>query len=231
MGLIITSGSRLAHDFPDQPALVVGNSGLGVQFIDGGQGTCPTEAFDTTTGLLFAAVGRGVLSEFAQATVTDNASNTLEMHGTSHAYTGTWPNSGTACFYKFGATGRSGCIVSDSKPDNNDEVTILALNIIGATQIEDASWVYDTSGPTNTGTSIDVTVPSVLISVWAGDHEDGELDPDISEGWTIHEHTSSLASNHVQMAIATRSVDAGTHGVVWTPSTSQGGQVYLFGVN
>lgn len=153
------------------------------------------------------------------------------MHGTSHAYTGTWPNSGTACFYKANATGRTGCIVSDSKPDNNDEVTILAINVIGATQIESASYVYDTSGPTNTGTNITVSAASVLVSVWAGDNENGEANPAASAGWTVQQHTTSTSGNHVQMAIATREVSAGSHGIVWTPTTSQGAQVYLFGLN
>lgn len=234
MTLISVAGSRIAYDFPDeQPASdpSVGNSGLGVHFINTGGSSVGTSAFDTTTGVLLAAVGRGVLSDFSSATVTDNASNTLAMSGTSHNYPSRWPNSGTACFFKSNATGRAGCVVSASKPSPNDEVTVLAVNVLDATQIEASSFIYDETGPTNVGTNITVTVPSVLVSVWSGDDSNGELNPAASAGWTVLQHTSSLASDHVQMAIAARTVSAGTYGITWTPSTSQGGHVYLFGIN
>lgn len=213
------------------PAPSVGNSGLGIHFVNNNGATLDTSAFDTTTGFLFAGVGRGVLTDFATSTVTDNAGNTLAMHGTSHNYGTEFPNSGMAGYFKAGAAGRSGCIVTDSKPTDSDEVTIVAVNVLNATQIESASFVYRVSGPTNAGTNITVTKPSVLISVWGGNDTGGELNPAASAGWTVLQHTSSLASNHVQVAIATQVVSAGTYGVTWTPSTSQGGQVYLFGVN
>lgn len=231
MGLITTSGSRLVHDFPDAPALQIGNSALGLQFINGGQGTCPTAAFDTVDGFLFAAVGRGAIGDFATASITDNNSNTLAMHGTSHAYTGTWPNSGTACYFKANATGRTGCVVSDSKPDNSDEVTLLAVNFIGVTTIEDSSFVYNTGGSTATNTTAAVTVtkPSIVWTVWAGDNENGEQGPAVSEGWTRLLFTNSTAGNHVQMCLAAKYVEElGDVTMGFTPQTQQHAQLYAF---
>lgn len=210
----------------------VGNSGMVVQIVGGGQATAPTSAFDTTTGFLFAAVGRQKISEFATATVTDNASNTLALTGTSHDYSPLWPTSGTGCYFKANATGRTGCIVTDSKPSDADEITVLAMNVLNASQIEASSFVYDTTGPTNVGTDITVTKASVLISVWSGDDANGEQGPSVSAGWTRLQTTTITTGNHVQMALAARAVSsAGTYGITWTPQTSQGAHVYLFGMN
>lgn len=229
MPLVLASGPRRIHDFPDQPA--VGNSGLVVTRFNVNTPNASTSAFDTTTGFLLAAIGRGTIGDFATTTVTDNASNTLSITGSSHNYGSEWPTSGTACFINANATGRAGCVVTDSKPTDTDEVTVIAINILNVTTIEDSSFVYRTSGPTNAGTNITVNKTSVLVSVWSGNDVNGEDDPSPGAGWTRQQYTNFTNSNHVQMALATRVVGAGTYGITWTPNISQGGQVYLFGLN
>jgi hypothetical protein len=50
----------------------------------------------------------------------------------------------------------------------------------------------------------------------------------VNAGWTVLDHTSSLASNHVQSASAYRVVTgAGTYSINWTPSTAQGAQLWI----
>jgi hypothetical protein len=182
-------------------------------------------------GVLFAAVGRQFIDDFDIATVTDNASNSLSLHDEPHNYADKWPDSGIGCYVKFAATGRSGCIVTDSKPDSDNEITVIAINLIGATQIEDFAFTYDTTGPTNTSASITVTKPSVLVGVWGGDSAIGEQGPSFSTGWTRQQFSSLTNGAHVQMALATRVVDAGTYNFVATPQTSQGALTFIYGFN
>lgn len=212
-------------------APAVGNSAMVVQRLAVTATPTSTPAFDTTTGFLFATIGRGAVTDFNTAVVTDNAGNTLALTGSTHSYSPQYANSGTGCFFKANATGRTGCIVTSTKPTADDEVTLIALNILNATQIEASSWVYRQTGPTNTATDITVTRPSVLVAVWAGNDGQGENNPQPSSGWTRQQYTNFTNSNHVQMAIATRVVSAGTYGITWTPAISQGAQLYLFGIN
>lgn len=226
MGFLLTRSSIAAAAAP-----AIGNSGMVVQVVGGGQATAPTSAFDTTTGFLFAAVGRQKITEFATATLTDNASNTLTLHDSAHNYGSLWPDSGVGIYTKANATGRSGCIVTDSKPSDADEITVMAVNVLNATTIEDFAFVYDTTGPTNTSGNVTVTKPSVLVAVWSGDDANGEQGPNFGAGWTRLQTTTITTGNHVQMAMAARAVSAGTYNVVITPQTSQGALTFLYGLN
>lgn len=221
-------GAYESTDTP--PALSVGNSGMVVQRVGEGQDLASTSAFNTVNGMMLVAVGRQKISEFATATVTDNAGNSYALNGTSHDYAPQWPTSGTGVYIKTGAVGRTGCIVTDSKPSNGDEITVLAINIIGATQVEASSYNYVQSGA-NVGIAITVTKPSVLVCVWSGNGPDGESNPQFSAGWTRRQFTTLTNGNHVQMALATREVPAGTYNVTVTPALTQGAQIYLFGLN
>jgi hypothetical protein len=101
-------------------------------------------------------------------------------------------------------------VVSDSKPTNSDECTVLAINILGATTVEDSSFVYRPSGPTNAGTAITVTKHSVLVSVWSGNDSVGEVwqntppveVPDVV-GQSQADGTSALEADGFVVAVAT----------------------------
>ena len=139
------------------------------------------------------------------------------------------PTSGIAVYGAVGEAGGAGHTVTASKPDVNDEVTILAVAVPNGTGILGHTWTEDLTDP-NTG-SITVAGPCTLISFWGGDDSSGELNPAVDSNWRKLDWTSSLASNHVQMASAYREVvSAGTYTVTWTPSTSQGAQVWIVAV-
>lgn len=208
--------------------MAAGNSGIGVDFINDTNNPRGTSAFDTTSeGVMIAAVGRGVLADFDTTNVTDNKGNgNYAQIGVKHAYTN-WPSSGIAVYAKTGMIGGTGHVVQTSKPSLSDEVTILGLHVKGVNNVADSAWVEDLTSP-NTSASVTLAGAGVLVAIWGGDNSSGELNPAIEAGWTKHQWTSSLASNHVQMAIASRVVPrGGTYTVTWTPTTSQGAQLWL----
>lgn len=209
-----------------------GNSGIAVDFVGDTHNPLQTSAFDTASlGTMIAAVGRGVLADFSTTNVTDNQGNgNYTQLGTEHNYT-LWTNSGTAVYAKTNALGGTGTVVQTTKPSLSDEVTLLALHVRGVDNVRDVQWVEDLTSP-NTSASVTLPGAGVLVAIWAGDNSNGELNPGIETGWVKHQWTSSLASNHVQMAIATRIVSTGgTYTVDWTPTTSQGAQLWLIALD
>lgn len=209
-------------------APIASGHGIAYDFLGAGGSSITTSSFTSANGgIMLVGMGRGVLSDYSTATVSDNKSNgNYSQLGTSHAYTN-WATSGTALFQKINPLGGTTHTVSATKPTTSDEVTILAAHFLNVNTIVDTQWVEDLTSP-NTSANVTTTGPAILFSVWAGDNINGELDPDPGAGWVKLDHTSSLASNHVQLATAYRIVgSAGTYSISWTPSTSQGAQVWL----
>lgn len=210
-----------------------GAHSIDYDFLAAGGSSCVTPAVTTeATGSSFlVCVGRGTLSDHASNSVTDSKSNTysqLTVDGsTTRAYTD-WPTSGTSLYAALNGTGGSSHTFTVAKPDTSDEVTVLAVEVPGYTTIEDSSWIEDTTGPTNVSGSVTTAGAAMLVSFWWGDDVNGEANPRPESGWTLLEHTSSLASNHVQGAVAVREVTTGgTYTCTWTPGTSQGAQMYM----
>lgn len=201
--------------------------GKAVDFVGAGGSSITTSSFNSSNPCaVVAAVGRGDILD--HSAVSDNKSGSYSQIGTAHNYTD-WVNSGIAVYGAVGVAGGSGHTVTAAKPDVNDEVTLLAVAVPSGTAILGHTWVEDLTDP-NTG-SITVDGPCTLISFWGGDDASGELNPAVDGNWTKLDWTSSLASNHVQMASAYRVVGAaGTYTVTWTPSTSQGAQVWIVAV-
>lgn len=213
-------------DAAARPAL--GGHGIGYDFIGTNKATLSTNPFTSVTGsVVLCSVGRGVLADFSTSMVSDNQGNgSYPQLGTAHAYTN-YPTSGTALYARLAASGGAGHVVSATKPSTGDEVTVLAAEFRGVTTVVDSKWVEDLSSP-NTSLSVTTTGPAVLAAFWWGDNSSGELNPAASSGWTVLDHTSSLASNHVQGASAYREVSAaGTYSIEWTPSTAQGAQLWV----
>jgi hypothetical protein len=210
-----------------------GGSGLGYDFTGSVAATRVTNAFNSqaTGSIILACVGRGVSSYFGTtAVLNDNKGNgNFPILGTSHNYTA-FPTSGTALYAKVGAAGGSGHVISTNKPDTADEVTVIAIELPGVDTIVDHQWVERTSGPTNTSAVVSMNGPGLLAAFWWGTDSNGELFPAVPSDWSLLKHTSSLASNHVQAAVAIKRVTAAgvqNHSIVWTPSTSQGAQLYI----
>lgn len=206
-----------------------GGHGLDVDFIGDGGSSITTPNFNTQASgsAIVACVARGILSDMTGNAPTDNKGNgSYTQVGTSHAYTD-WPTSGAAIYAKTGAVGGSAHNVTVAKPTPSDEVTLAAIEVTGVNTVVDDDWAEDLTSP-NTGPTVTTTGPGVLVAFWLGDDASGELNPAVASPWEKLDNTSSLASNHVQMAVAYRTVSgAGTWGVEWTPSTAQGAQLFL----
>lgn len=213
------------------------NHSLNYHFIGAGGSsiTTPAMTFDTalTGSTMLACVARGILSDHASNSVTDNKSNTFSqqtVNGTVTKNYTLWPTSGTSLYAKTNFAGGSGHTVTAAKPSVNDEVTLFAVEVPGTT-IQDMQWNEDTTGPTNVSATVTYTADAWLICLWSGDDGSGEANPAVSAGWQKLEWTSSLASNHVQFAAAAKRVTgSGTDTCTWTPSTSQGGQMYIIAI-
>jgi hypothetical protein len=187
-----------------------------------------TNSFTSGAGsIILASVGRGTLADFARATVSDNKGNgNYAQIGSTHAYNN-YNSSGTALYAKVAAAGGAGHIVSTTKPSASDEVTVIVAEFKNVTTIVDSKWVEDLTPP-NTSASVTTTGPAILAAFWWGNDGNGELNPAVDAGWTVLDHTSSLASNHVQGASAFKVVaGAGTYSINWTPSTAQGAQLWI----
>jgi hypothetical protein len=184
-----------------------------------------------TNSFILVGVGRGVSSYFnTTAVVNDNKGNgNFPLIGTSHNYTA-FPSSGTAMYGKLSAIGGSSHVVSTNKPDTADEVTLIVGEFPNISNIITSDWIERTTGPTNLSPTLSIDGPCVLVSIWWGTDSNGELFPAVPLDWSLMRHTSSLASNHVQSAMAYKRITTTgvqNHSILWTPSTSQGAQVYI----
>jgi hypothetical protein len=206
----------------------IGGHGIGLDFVGKSSAAVQTNSFTSDVGsIILASVGRGALADFASATVSDNKGNgNYARIGSAHAYA-KWNTSGTALYAKLAAVGGAGHIVSTTKPSASDEVTVIVAEFKNVTTIVDSKWVEDLTPP-NTSASVTTTGPAILAAFWWGDDGSGELNPAVDAGWTVLDHTSSLASNHVQGASAYKVVaGAGSHSINWRPSTAQGAQLWI----
>ena len=206
----------------------IGGHGIGLDFLGKSSATVQTNSFTSGAGsIILASVGRGTLADFARATVSDNKGNgNYAQIGIAHAYTN-YNSSGTALYAKVAAAGGAGHIVSTTKPSASDEVTVIVAEFKNVTTIVDSKWVEDLTSP-NTSARVTTTGPAILAAFWWGDDGNGELNPAVDAGWTVLDHTASLASNHVQSASAYKVVaGAGTYSINWTPSTAQGAQLWI----
>ncbi len=205
----------------------IGGHGIGLDFLGTTSASVQTAPFTSVGGnIILASVGRGGFADFTTATVTDNKGNgNYSQIGTPHIYT-LYSSSGTALYAKTSAAGGAGHVVSTTKPNTSDEVTVIAAEFRNVDTIVDSQWVEDRTSP-NTSASVTTTGPAILAAFWWGDDNAGNLSLMVSQGWTLLDRTSSLASNHVQSGSAYKVVSgAGTYTIDWTPSTAQGAQLW-----
>lgn len=180
---------------------------------------------------VFACVGRGSIADMQ--TPTDSAGNTYSPLLAAHNYQN-WLQSGTRLYAASGVTGASNLVVSESMATNTaDEVTLSVVEVHGGSAIVNALVSETpTTGPVTTS-NIAVTGNAVLLSWWWGDGATTETTITPSAGWTkLHEINQSMSvSGEVQVALAARSVSAGTYSCTWTAAgPDQGAVVYIAAV-
>jgi hypothetical protein len=222
-----TVGGETPMNIPGQPG-VGGHGlayyGLATNFLT----SIATPAFTTRASgsTLIVSVGRGKLSAFALP--TDNKSNAYQELGTTHPYT-RYPDSGAAVYAVPGATGGEGTVVSVSNA-KQDEITIAAVEVTGATHVQDQQWIEQLAAPLQSK-SVTTTGPATLVAFWWGDAPEPMMKTATpNNGFTVVDAILNSGAL-VQCAVAVKNVaDAGTYDVTWVATPAQGAQLWLIAV-
>ncbi|HEX8113881.1 MAG TPA: hypothetical protein VF516_39385, partial [Kofleriaceae bacterium] len=184
---------------------------------------------------IVVSVGRGDISKFAAATVTDTAGNTPYQKQGPHPYTPAFPDSGTALYTFTNARGGPNFQVTTSTGRNAngqlDEITIAAVEVVEGTRIQDQQWneVVQAQDPVPvTSNSVTTTGPATLVAFWWGDGFPGTPQSATpGNGFSLIDSNAFETDSFVQCAVAVKNVStAGTYHVTWTSTPIQGAQLW-----
>lgn len=221
------TGGEVPVTNPGQPG--VGGHGLAYYGLETNfETSISTPAFTTQASgsTLVVSVGRGKVS--ATAVPTDNKSNTYQQLGATHTYT-RYTTSGTAVYAVPGAAGGAGTAVTVSNAAQ-DEITIAAVEVTGATHVQDQQWTEQLQAPLQSK-SVTTTGPATLVAFWWGDAPEPMVKTATpNNGFTVID--SILDSGAlVQCAVAVKNVAAaGTYDVTWVATPAQGAQLWLIAI-
>lgn len=221
------TGGEVPPGQPGQPA--AGAHGLAYYGLETNFETSistPGLAAQPTGSTLIVSVGRGKLSAFALP--TDNKSNAYQELGTTHIYT-RYPDSGAAVYAVPGATGGDGLVVTTSNA-KQDEITIAAVEVTGATHVQDQQWIEQLAAPLQSK-SVTTTGPATLVAFWWGDAPEPMMKTATpNNGFTVVDAILNSGAL-VQCSVAVKNVAAaGTYDVTWVATPAQGAQLWLIAV-
>ena len=197
-------------------------------------GTLETKPVTTqkTGSVLLVSSARGDWASAPNAP-TDNRANIFAAQGSTHFYTG-YPNSATGLYHAINATGGTNQIFS-MLWNNSDETTLSALEITGATTIEDSSWVERPAANSISSANVHTNGAAILVAWWWGSggvRAVGSSHKAIpGNGFTLIPNATGLvslsSSGYIQVAAAYRTVStAGDYNVTWQ-TDNEGAQLYL----
>lgn len=182
--------------------------------------------------VLLVSLARGDWASAPDAP-TDNYANTFTAQGITHFYTD-YPNSATSLYHAIGATGGANHIFS-MLWNNSDETTLSAVEITGATTIEDSSWVERPAANSISSVNVRTKGAAILVAWWWGSggvRAVGSSHKAIpGNGFTLIPNATGLVSlsgnGYIQVAAAYRIVStAGDYNVTWQ-TDNEGAQLYL----
>lgn len=168
----------------------------------------------------------GGMDDLATQALTDNRSNVYSQIDTTQVFTD-WAGYGWVAKWKAGAVGGSGTILSQVVTAF-DEISMVALELIGATELEDTAWSQQANaGAGGTQLSGDVVTAgsAILVALWggAGPVGNGNHRATPNNGFRLlHGFGTDDPNGYVQFFVAYKVVGAGTHNVTWTHSPVQG---------
>lgn len=222
-------------------ALAVGANSLTYHLLSAGGASLPSNARNVATGsVVLAWAAMGTMDNLSAP--TDSKGNTYAPLLAAHNYVN-WPTSGTRLYAATGVAGDAALVVSEAKPDVNDEVTLSTLAVSGGSVTHVNVTETPTTGPVTTPT-VAVAGPAILISSWWGDGATvqssvtpsvptGEAHAAEGAGWIkLHELTFAMAPTAViQVCLAVREVtSAGSYACKWTANDGQGAVAYILSV-
>lgn len=188
---------------------------------------------------IVVSVGRGELTKFNAASVTDTMGNAPYLKQGVHPYEPAFPDSGTALYTFTSAHGGPGFQVTTSAGQNMkgqlDEITIAAVEVVEGTRIQAQAWnevVQDRDPVPVTSNSVTTTGPATLVAFWWGDGFPGTPQSATpSDGFIRIDSNAFETDSFVQCAVAVKNVSvAGTYNVTWTSTPIQGAQLWLVAV-
>lgn len=201
----------------------------------------PKLATSATGSTIVVSVGRGDITKFDAASVTDTAGNAPYQKQGPNPYVPAFPDSGTALYTFTNARGGPGFQVTTSTGQNSkgqlDEITIAAVEVVEGTQLLSPVWneVVQQDPPIPvTSMSVTTTGPATLVAFWWGDGFPGtpqSATPDPKSGFTLVDTNAFETDSFVQCAVAVRNVSAaGTYSITWNSTPLQGAQLWLVAV-
>jgi hypothetical protein len=182
--------------------------------------------------VLLVSLARGSWAS-APNTPTDNHTNTFTTLGGIHYYID-YPGSATGLYHAIGAFGGANHVFS-MLWNNSDETTLSAVEVKGATTIEDSSWVEQPAANTISSANVHTNGAAMLVAWWWGSggvRTVGERHKAIpGNGFTLIPNATGLVSlsgsGYIQVAAAYRMVStAGDYNVTWQ-TDNEGAQLYL----
>jgi hypothetical protein len=194
----------------------------------------PVMTTQASGSTIVVSVGRGSSKLFAIP--TDNKGNSpYVMQDQIHPYT-QFPTSGTALYTFKPAKGGAGFQVTTTTGQNDsgqsDEITMAAVEVADSGKIESVQWNEVAEGNPLTTKSVTTDGPATLVAFWWGDgfpRTPQTAKPD--SGFMLLDSNAQETDSFVQCAVAVKTVTAaGTYGLTWTATPSQGAQMWLVAV-
>jgi hypothetical protein len=197
-----------------------------------GSGSSPATVSITSVNGSTIILFRG--GEFADnADPVDSKGNTLTQRGTDQGYaSGWWPGYGWEVWGATGVTGGAGHQESVTKTTPLREISLVMVDVIGASSIATAqgSAAAAGAGVAYNSPSIVLTGPALVLALASGDGPEATPDQTFaaSAGWTIFESLFTGGLPYVPFAVASRYYSsAGTYSLQWTPVANQGASMFM----
>jgi hypothetical protein len=200
-------------------------------------GTLTSSAVSTLTGSLFlSSIARGMWAN-APTAPTDNQSNVYSILGTTHTYLD-YPTARTAVYHKLAGQGGPAHTFSVTwgpvqSGGGGDEVTVSAVEVRGATSVDQTTWVERAAAATISGLPTSISGPGILVSFCWGSGQVGTThDFRPAAGWTRIDAATATGdpsgSGYIQVAVAYKIVTGPTTETVsWSNIvTPEGAQIY-----
>jgi hypothetical protein len=197
-------------------------------------GTLSTNPVTTqkSGSILLVGLARGAWDSAPNAP-TDNHANTFTLQGSTHTYID-WTSSATGLYRAMNAAGGTNHVFS-MLWNNSDEVTASAIEVMGATTIEDSSWIERPAANTISSANVHTNGAAILVAWWWGSggvRTAGSTHKAIpGNGFTLIPNATGLVSlsesGYIQVAAAYRLVNtAGDYNITWQ-TDNEGAQLYL----
>lgn len=245
MALIVERGGWLGKLLrPSTTPISIGPNSLTYHILTAGGASLPSNARNVASGsTVLAWAAMGTMANLSAP--TDSKGNAYAPLLAAHNYVN-WPTSGQRLYAATGVVGDAALVVSEAKPDTNDEVTLSLLAVSGGSVTHVDVSETATTGPVTTPT-VAVAGRALLVSSWWGDGGTvqssvtpsipaGEANSGDGAGWIkLHEMNLALISpattGVVQVCLAIREVTtAGSYACTWTANDGQGGVAYMLSV-